>query len=302
MRTLNRIVIGVLLPMGAFAHEVGDGAARSLGNEALLLSILVAVGIWYAIGGARVFASSSSGRNALLRRFALFAGAWLTLALSLLTPLHELGSRSFTAHMIEHELLMLVAAPLIAFSEPLAIFLWALPKSWRHGAAAVGRNTLFNNAWQAMSGLLGASLIQAIMLWAWHVPALFNRALRSEGWHIAQHLSFVLSAILFWWSIHRAARVHRHAGAAAAFLFFTSLHSSLLGAFMSFAASPWYSQYVAMGLSGTAGLSPLEDQQLAGLIMWIPGGAVHAIAALVYLSRSLVTNTQVSDREWQSAT
>jgi len=301
MRTLRAVLLGLLLPSVGLAHEIVAAGTRTEGSEALLLSILFGVGIWYAFGASRVFKFSVVGRGALMRRFVLFAAAWATLALSLLTPLHELGSRSFTAHMIEHELLMLVAAPLIAFSEPLGIFLWALPKSWRQASGKVGHNATFSRAWQIVSGLLAASIIQAIMLWLWHVPALFDRALDSEGWHIAQHLSFVLSAILFWWSIHRAARVHKHAGAAAAFLFFTSLHTSLLGAFMSFAASPWYAEYVALGLSGTAGLSPLEDQQLAGLIMWIPGGAVHAIAALIYFSRSLVTSTQVSSRQWQSA-
>src|SRR4051812_44065707 len=301
MRKLNAACLGLLLPTATFAHEVVKEGARTEGSEGLLVSILFVVGIWYAIGAMRVFKSSVNGRAGLLRRFGLFGAAWLTLALSLLTPLHELGSRSFTAHMIEHELLMLVAAPLIAFSEPLAIFLWALPRSWRHASAKVGHNDGFSRVWHIASGLLSASIVQAIMLWVWHVPALFDRALESEGWHIAQHLSFVLSAVLFWWSIHRAARVHKNAGAAAAFLFFTSLHSSLLGAFMSFAASPWYAAYLAMGLSGTAGLTPLEDQQLAGLIMWIPGGAVHGIAALIYFSRSLVSNTQPSTQQWQSA-
>lgn len=76
----------------------------------------------------------------------------------------------------------------------------------------------------------------------------------------------------------------RH-GVAAFWLFFTSMHSGLLGALMALSASPWYARYVAMGMSGTGGLTPLEDQQIAGLIMWIPGGAIHAVVALVYLSR-----------------
>lgn len=301
MRTLNRVLLGIALPGCAFAHEVASSGESVARGEGLLLSLLFGVAVWYVLGAVRVFNSASGGREMLRRRFALFGAAWITLAASLLTPLHEAGERSFTAHMIEHELLMLVAAPLIAFSEPLAIFLWALPRSWRHACAQLGHDAKFSRVWQSMSGLLGASLIQLAMLWAWHVPALFNRALASEGWHIAQHLSFVLSAILFWWSIHRAARVHKHYGAAAAFLFFTSLHSSLLGVLMSFSGSPWYAQYVALGMSGTFGLSALEDQQLAGLIMWIPGGAVHAIAALVYLSRSLVPAANLGDREWRPA-
>jgi putative membrane protein len=123
------------------------------------------------------------------------------------------------------------------------------------------------------------------MLWLWHAPAFFDRALGSEGWHATQHLSLLLSALLFWWAINGASSLQRRHGTAALCLFFTSLHSGLLGALMALSASPWYARYVAMGLSGTAGLTPLEDQQIAGLIMWVPGGAVHAIVALVYLSR-----------------
>jgi cytochrome c oxidase assembly factor CtaG len=291
----------MLLPACVAAHEVAsDSVGSGSSSETLLFSVLFGTAAWYAGGAARVFKSAGGSREMLRRRFALFIAAWATLAASLLTPLHEMGGRSFTAHMVEHELLMLVAAPLIAFSQPLAIFLWALPKSWRQACARLGHDAIFSRVWQSASGLLGASLIQAIMLWSWHVPGLFNRALRSEGWHIAQHLSFVLAAILFWWSVHRAARL-RHNGAAAAFLFLTSLHTSLLGVLMSFSGSPWYAQYAELGMSGTFGLTALEDQQLAGLIMWIPGGAVHAIAALIYFSRSLVPTANMRDREWHPA-
>jgi cytochrome c oxidase assembly factor CtaG len=132
---------------------------------------------------------------------------------------------------------------------------------------------------------MSASLLQAIMLWLWHAPALFNAALLSEGWHVAQHLCLFGSALLFWWSMSRASSLDRHHGVAAFWLFFTSLHSGLLGALMSFSESPWYPKYAALALAGAGGLTPLEDQQLAGLIMWIPGGAFHAIVALIYLNR-----------------
>lgn len=109
--------------------------------------------------------------------------------------------------------------------------------------------------------------------------------MRSDAWHAAQHLSFVFAALRFWCSINQASALgHKH-GVAGFWLFFTSLHSALLGGLMALAQSPWYASYAALGLSGPTGLTPLEDQQIAGLIMWIPGGAVHAIAALVYVSR-----------------
>jgi len=127
--------------------------------------------------------------------------------------------------------------------------------------------------------------LQGIMLWVWHAPSLFNAALLSESWHVAQHLCLFGSALLFWWSMSRVSSLDQRHGLAAFWLFFTSLHSGLLGALMSFSESPWYPKYAALALAGAGGLTPLQDQQLAGLIMWIPGGAFHAIVALVYLNR-----------------
>lgn len=207
------------------------------------------------------------------------------IALSLLTPLHELGARSFTVHMIEHELLMLLAVALLALSKPLGVLLWAWPGGVRHAAARLARRRWFSAAWGSISAPLAASLLQAAMLWLWHALVFFDRALGSEAWHAAQHLSLLLSATLFWWAIDTASSLQRKHGVAAFWLFFTSLHSGLLGALMALSASPWYARYAALGMSGPFGLAPLEDQQLAGLIMWVPGGAIHAIVALLYLSR-----------------
>jgi cytochrome c oxidase assembly factor CtaG len=175
---------------------------------------------------------------------------------------------------------------MLAWSKPIGVLLWVFPSRARRSIAAVGQRRWYAGAWSAVSTPLMAALLQAIAMWAWHAPGLFNRALLSEGWHAAQHLSFVLTAILFWWSIDAAAR-ERRAGVAAFWLFFTSLHSGLLGVLMTFAQSPWYPRYIELGLRGLSGMTPIEDQQLAGLIMWIPGGLVHAIAALVYLGRWL---------------
>jgi mxaJ protein len=281
MRTL---IVALLLAPGLVWAHTQEPSGSEVG-EWVLLSILFLAGAWYAAGYAQVSRSSRTGRATLARRGALFAGGWLVIAASLLSPLHELGGRSFTAHMIEHELLMLVAAPLIAFARPLGVLIWALPRASRHWLGALGHRNWFASLWRSVSSPLSASLIQAAMLWLWHAPLFFDAALRSELWHAAQHLSLVSSALLFWWSINTASALGRKHGIAGFYLFFTSVHSALLGALMAFAESPWYSQYVRMGMSGTAGLTPLEDQQLAGLIMWVPGGAVHAIAALIFLSR-----------------
>jgi PQQ-dependent catabolism-associated beta-propeller protein len=280
---LSAALVLVILPCGAWAHV--DAASSREAGELLLISLLLLSGAWYAYGYWRVWQASGAGRDVLLRRGSLFAFGWLTIAASLLSPLHQLGGRSFTAHMIEHELLMLLAAPLMALSRPIGVLLWAFPRAVRRSLGNVGRNRWFSAFWTHLSSPLSASLLQAAMLWIWHAPVFFDRALASESWHAAQHLSLLFSALLFWWSINSASALERKHGVAGFFLFFTSIHSGLLGALMAFAKSPWYSQYVAMGMSGVGGLTPLEDQQIAGLIMWVPGGAVHAIAALIYLSR-----------------
>jgi putative membrane protein len=294
MRTLT---IALLVAPGLVWAHSQEPSGREVG-EWVLISILFLAGAWYAAGYTHVWRASRTGRATLARRGALFASGWLVIAASLLSPLHELGGRSFTAHMIEHELLMLVAAPLIAFARPIGVFIWALPRSSRRALGALGHRNWFASLWRSLSSPLSASLIQAAMLWLWHAPIFFDAALRSELWHAAQHLSLVCSALLFWWSINTASALERKHGIAGFYLFFTSVHGALLGALMAFAESPWYAQYIRMGMSGTAGLTPLEDQQIAGLIMWVPGGAVHAIAALVYLSRWFRVPRKLGGKPW----
>jgi cytochrome c oxidase assembly factor CtaG len=129
-------------------------------------------------------------------------------------------------------------------------------------------------------------VLQAAALWLWHLPTLFDRALDSDGWHISQHLSFVVSALLFWTAMLERRESGRALGAPVLCLFVTSVVSGALGALMAFSQSPWYARYAAMGLA-PFGLTPVEDQQIAGLLMWVPGGLVHVGAALALIAGAL---------------
>jgi len=140
-------------------------------------------------------------------------------------------------------------------------------------------------SWAGLSSPWIATALQAIALWLWHAPALFDRALGSEGWHVAQHLSFLVTALIFWWSID-AAQARGRPGVAVFCLLATACVGAALGALMALSSSPWYAGYAAMGMT-PYGLTPEQDQQMAGLIMWIPGGLVHMGAALVILYRCL---------------
>lgn len=233
----------------------------------------------FALGVLQLSPRVRRGARALERRILLFCAGWVVLAGALVSPLHQLGERSFAAHMLEHELLMLLAAPLLVLSEPLVVMLWALPPGWRVGLGRIALSSPVANVWQAWESPLVATFLQAAALWLWHAPALFDRALASNGWHIVQHLCFVITGLIFW---HAMLSPATSRPVAVLCLFSTSMVAGALGALMAFAVSPWYARYAALGMA-PFDLTPTQDQQLAGLLMWVPGGLVHIGAALAMI-------------------
>jgi cytochrome c oxidase assembly factor CtaG len=269
----------------AGAHGVHEGApsdaALAWTFDGWVVGPLLVSLAWYAIGYLKL-RKRSIVATAQHASAGWFLAGWLVLAAALVTPLHEAGERSFAAHMLEHELLMLVAAPLLVLSRPIGIALWAFPHGVRRALGAFGRG--ISTPWRTLTAPVTATLLQAIALWAWHAPRLFDLALANPGWHIVQHLSFLVTALLFWWAVLHGRE--RRVGVAVGCLFFTATVSGALGALMAFSSSPWYAGYAANGLDAF-GLTPAEDQQFAGLLMWIPGGLVHALAGLALFARRL---------------
>jgi cytochrome c oxidase assembly factor CtaG len=258
--------------LGVTAHDHhGSGVGWNL-DPVLLFPLALALLI-YAAGRYRLGKRASEPPRPLL-----FLSGWTVLTLALVSPLHEAGERSFTMHMIEHELIMLVSTLLLAASSAGGVLAWGLPRPLRLMLGGSWKLPL-QSLWKRFTEPVTATFVQAVVMWAWHAPILFDRALDSSGWHIAQHSCFFLSSLLFWWAmLHPRGRSGGY-GVSAACLFVTSLMGGALGALMSFSQSPWYADYAAMGMTGI-GLDPVADQQLAGLVMWIPGGMVHGLAAL----------------------
>ncbi|MFL6762934.1 MAG: cytochrome c oxidase assembly protein [Sphingomicrobium sp.] len=257
----------------ALAHTSHEGAAGWTLSPVLLVPLALSL-IIYLAGWLRLSRRASAPVHSRL-----FLSGWVVLALSLTSPLHEAGERSFTMHMIEHELIMLVATLLLAASSAGAVLAWGLPRPMRAALGGSWKAPL-SATWRRLTEPVTATVIQAVVMWGWHAPILFDRALDSSSWHIAQHASFFVSALLFWWAmLHPRGRGSGY-GVSAACLFATSLIGGALGALMSLSSSPWYADYAAMGMTGV-GLDPIDDQRLAGLIMWIPGGLVHGAAALL---------------------
>jgi putative membrane protein len=272
-------------PSAGWAHGAPSGSVGWTFDAWVVVPCLVAIAL-YAAGrwhlALRRSAPAPRGQTAC------FLTGWLVTVLSLVSPLHAAGGRSFAAHMLEHELLMLAGAPLLVMGRPLPVFLWAWPRRLRRAWAAVSVSAWVRTPWRVLSHPVVATVTQAVVLWAWHAPALFGLALASEGWHIVQHLCFVASALFFWTAMLDDTRMRRAPMMAVACLFATALVSGALGALMAFSSSPWYAGYARLGLT-PFGLTTVEDQQVAGLLMWIPGGVIHAAAALAVVGRMLST-------------
>jgi putative membrane protein len=277
-------------PGAAFAHEAGSALAPvawSTWNLApWLLALLLLAAAGYAIGLRRLWRNAGRGRGIALHQAGAFALGWLALAAALVSPLDPLGALLFSAHMVQHELLMVAAAPLLVLGRPLATWAWALPPPLRRASGRWTGSRAWSAPWALLTDPLLAWALHALALWGWHVPALFDAALRSEGLHIAQHLSFFVTALFFWWAVlGHDPRGRYGPGHSVAYLFTTMLHTAALGALLSLAPTPWYAGYLAPAVA--LGIDPVEDQQLGGLVMWVPAGLAYVIAALAVIGRLL---------------
>ncbi|WP_018261592.1 cytochrome c oxidase assembly protein [Methylobacterium sp. WSM2598] len=272
----------LILPTGASAHG-GDLGELWLSGPAWTSDLRVIVPLYcsailFLVGTARLWRRAGHGRGVRRWQVVCFWSGWTVLALALLSPLHWLGERLFTAHMVEHELLMVIAAPLLVLARPGSTMLWALPAPWRPYAGGVIRLPVLGTGWRLVRTPFAATLLHGVALWAWHMPGLYDLVLVSALAHWLQHLSFLLSALLFWWALLLGHVRSRGYGASFLYLFLTSLHTGLLGVLLTVSPRLWYPRQVAAAAEW--GLSPLEDQQLAGLVMWVPAGLVYAVAAL----------------------
>lgn len=267
----------------ASAHAAGDAQtgwtlAPAASLPLLISAILYGAGLWKL---HRRRADASSNKTHLGRATA-FALGWLWLAAALLSPVDALGAKLFWVHMVQHEMLMLLAAPFLVLGRPLPLFLWALPTRVRARVGAALHSTVLQSIWRGLTSPMMGWFLHAAALWLWHAPALFDSALRDPIVHDLQHLTFLLTALLFW-SALLTVRTRSGAVAGVLYLFTTAAHSSVLGALITLASQPWYHAYLTS--APAFGWFALEDQQIGGLIMWVPGSMVYVAFALVLLWR-----------------
>lgn len=279
------LVFACCWPLTAFAHVLEQsGDFNPWLVDPLAVSLLLLTAWLYSRGSRRrPLRKSARSRSAFIRRRRYFWIGWSTLAVALASPLDPMGEVLFWAHMVQHELMMLIAAPLLVASRPSSALLRGLPMPVARGFGSVTRASATQGLWWFIVSPSIAWTIHTIGLWGWHLPSLFEAGLTNTWIHALQHLSFLWIALIFWFSLMRSDR--RHSGGAVLYLFTTAVHASLLGALLTFAPEPWYAPYVTTAPEW--GLSALEDQQLGGLIMWMPAGIVFVVAGLMSLARTM---------------
>ncbi len=207
------------------------------------------------------------------QKVAFIAGV-ATILLASDWPVHDLAEGYlYSAHMVQHLLLTLVAAPLLAYARPAAALVAGLPAAGRDVVRQAGTGGL-RQVGHALARPLVVWAVGALALWAWHMPSLYEAALAHDALHVVEHASFLGVAVLFWSLVVNSGRRRGVARPVAALLVFANgVQGTALGAVLLFASTPLYPGHDA----GAAlwGRSPMDDQQLAGALMWAPPAVVY---------------------------
>lgn len=292
---MRRVVLLVLLAAGVATPALGHGeygplapgdVLRAWRPDIALTLLLLAAAQGYAIARARLH--RRLGRTVIPLRWA--AATWAgfgVLWIALVSPLEAVTGTLLTAHMIQHVILIAAAPPLLLVGRPGVAIGALLPAPVWRAFARLGLARLG----AAVGRPVPAALLHGAAMWVWHAPPLFDAAMTSEPLHQLEHACFFLTALLFWSAVFRAVRSPSRRIEGAAAIVVTLIQGGLLGALLTLAGRPLYGH----GDAALAwGLTPLADQQLAGLVMWVPAGAVYLLAGMVIAMRFIGSGPEPS--------
>lgn len=249
--------------------------------KGFLSVVLVGLAAAYARGWRRL---GATGHAPPLWRPACYLCGLLMVAGALLSPLDELAASRFSAHMAQHLLLTMMAAPLVLLADPLPVVLWGLPPAVRRRLAApLRRGRWIRSALSALTLWPAAGVLHVAALWIWHVPMLYDAAAEHELVHALEHVVFFGTALLFWWPIVRPAprlAPRLHPGLQIAYLVAATAQSTALGMLLAVPERAFYPHYVRV--AATLGISAVEDQSLGGGLMW-SGAHMYLLPILIIL-------------------
>ena len=280
------LLVALLVPTRLPAHSGRPPAPHDVLEAwelpvATLLALLLC-GWLYARGVRAAWARAGRDRGVSRAQVHAFAAGLAVLAIAIASPLDTVATALFSAHMVQHLLLVLVAGPLLAAGRAELVLLWAAPERLRRraGRAWAGATRVRRLA-STLSAPVSAWVLHAVTIWIWHLPRLYDAAAADGTLHALEHASFVATSILFARVLPlgtRGIRPRLSHGAAILYLFAGAMQSALLGALLALAPAVWYTAHLAS--TAPWGLMPLADQQLAGTLMWGPAGVAYVAAAL----------------------
>jgi len=276
------MAVAMCLPATALAH--GDvspaprwpGALLAWSLDPLALAGIAGAGLAYLVAVRRVAAAHPSNPHPGYRS-SLFAGGLAAIGLALVSPIEAYEGQLFSVHMVQHLLLELVAAPLLLAGAPITLALRAASPAWRRRLLAV----LQSRAVHVLAFPVVAWILFAAVNWGWHFSTLYDQALENDLLHYLQHASFLGASLLFWWPVVAAdpgpwrlphpVRI--------LYLFLAMPQNSFLGVAIMSASTVLFPHYVTNLRDW--GPTPLEDQQLGGVIMWVVGDLAFLAAMAV---------------------
>lgn len=250
----------------------------------IVIPLLIVLGLY--IRGWESLRRRRHGRIIVWNAVAFVSGM-STILVALASPIDDLAGLLLQVHMTQHLLLMMVAPPLIWLSLPIAPMLRGLPRS----IATVVVRLVFRRGFRRVGRIVGHPVatwgVFMACLWAWHTPALYELALRSHAWHHVEHACFVGAGLLFWWPVIQPWPSHPiwPRWTMIPYLALADLQNTALAAILTFADRVIYPTYNAV--PRLWGISALEDQATAGVIMWIPGSIAFLIPLSWLVARQL---------------
>lgn len=280
------------------AHVPDASAPPALGHafslDPWLSPLWLASLVLYLLGLRRLW-RRGRGHGVGVGQALAFVAGWVALGLAMVWPLDALGAWSLAAHMAQHMVLMALAPPLLLAGLPGAVWLSALPAGAVRRLGVPLRTAAGRSTWRLLTGATLVTVLQAAVMWGWHLPAAMELALRNDLVHYAMHLCFLAAGLLFWAALLRSLREpERGAGSAVLAIVGTMVHMGLLSALLVFASRPLYPWY--LDRAPLLGLSALEDQQLAGLIMWVPSALPYLVGGVVLVAAWLARSERHTAR------
>ncbi len=269
---------GAVVPAQVPAH----GASAAGWEGAASVFVLAGLAGWvvaHLLGTARCAGSRPHLLTGIRRtgpwRLVAFLTGVAALAVALGPWSEEAVDRSLAAHMGQHMLLIVVAAPLLAAGAPGTPLVLLLPVRGRQRVARFRQQLRHAPVTRDLLRPVTGWLLSITTLWVWHLPPMYEAALSSPWLHALEHACFLLGAWTFWWHVLHEGPQRVRGGAAVLYVFAATLPAAALGAVLTFATAPLYPSQAQGAVA--AGLDPVRDQQLAGLVMWVPPDVLYLL-------------------------